>query len=103
MAIILTKGKALKVPEGLLEAIFLRALHYGSMDEPDGVDMTIHHLLGLMKKEGTDSVVVALSGDDWLEVEALTTVKREELLDLTVTLENEDVARLLWEREVIEL
>lgn len=106
MAIILTKGKALKVPDSFLAEALLRALDYGSPDEPDGVDAMIHDILSLMQggpEEDEDTVVVALSGDDWLEVEALTTVKRKELQDLTDTLENEEVARLLWERGAVEL
>lgn len=102
MPIIITNGKTLKVPQGVLEEILRRALASGYFYEPDGVDMFIHRLLELLE-EGEDKALVGLSGDDWLELEALVSLNREELQEMTDTLENEEVARTLWQKGAIEV
>ncbi|WP_114313576.1 hypothetical protein [Thermus caldifontis] len=101
--VIIANGKTLKVPEGVLEEVLLRALHgSGSLDEPDGVDLLIHRLLEFLSQE-EKKVLVGLAGEDWLELEALVSVDQGELRELSDVLENEEVARTLWQRGAVEV
>lgn len=97
MVTLVAEGKLMQVGAKALEEILLRASTYGHPHEPDGVDLLIHRLLEFLKQEGEGKALVGLAGEDWLELEALVSVDREELQELTDTLENDEVARILWE------
>lgn len=95
--ILVANQRVLSVDEGAFREILTRALHYGSYDEPDGIDSLIHTLLHVLDKDSGDLTVAATDGVDWVEAFRLVSIPRGELERLAETEENDTVAAKLWD------
>lgn len=97
MAVLIANGRMEVLSEDLLREVLRLAL---AQENKGPLASFAGRLLSLLEEDGEgNKELVALAGDDWLSVEALVFVDREELEDLTDRHENKEVARILSEKE----